>query len=181
MLKRDILAILALISVLFVITLFFVYENDVFWSNNWIRLFYAIILAIIVGFIIEFIYGRYKPKERITENTQTVKPKRMLAKLLLPDENQCYIKEYERTFGREDFLGIIPQNKLLFIGKKHFKIIKMDDGFYIEDLNTKNGTFLNKEDIRGLGKKKLADKDTISVADVLKIKFTLDTNDFNGF
>ncbi len=76
-----------------------------------------------------------------------------------------------RVFGREDFLGILVSDKLFFIGKKHFEITKTDNGFYIKDLDTKNGTKLNNEDIGGLGKKKLEDSDEICIANVLKIKY----------
>jgi len=173
MLKNKILAISALILVLFVIMLFLIYRSYIWVNNGWIRIFYAFILSIILGFFIEFLYRKIKPKDKITQNTQTVKPKKEFAALILDSENQCIIREYERTMGREDFLGVINTNKLLFVGKRHFKISKMDDGFYIEDLGTKNGTFLNGADIRGLGKKKLKDGDIVSIADVLELKFTL--------
>ncbi len=175
MLKSKILAITVLILTFFALILFLIYKNYIWANNGWIRIFYAFILAVILGFFIEYSYRKIKPRDRITQNTQTVKPKKEFAKLILDEVNQCVIREYERNMGREDFLGVINANKLLFIGKKHFKIVKMDDGFYIEDLGTKNGTFLNGEDIRGLGKKKLKDGDLISIADVLELKFALNS------
>lgn len=173
MLKRKILAIMGLIFVVFIIFIVIYSNNNVFYwaQNQWLNLFYSFILAIIAGIFTAYAYIRFKPKNKISERTLRIKPKKILAKLVLPGGNQCIIKEYERIFGREDFLGIILGDKLNFIGKKHFKVTKMDDGFYIEDLNTKNGTWLNDEDIRGLGKKKLGNNDKISIANVLKIKY----------
>lgn len=73
--------------------------------------------------------------------------------------------------GRQNFMGAISADDLQFIGREHFKIMKMDDGFYIEDLGSENGTKLNGEEIRGAGKKKLNDGGEIVVADVLKMKY----------
>jgi predicted component of type VI protein secretion system len=81
------------------------------------------------------------------------------------------IKEYERTFGREDFIGVAPADELMFIGKEHFKITREDDGYYLEDLNTKNGTSLDGENITGQGKRKLTEGDEIVVAKTLEIKY----------
>lgn len=174
MLKRNILSTLVLIFLIFIIILILLYYDGYFLylaQNQWLNIVYAFIMALIMGIVIEYIYKKISPKDKIVKSTVTMKPKKMLAKLVLPDGNQCIIKEYERILGREDFLGTMLSDKLQFIGKRHFKITKMDDGFYIEDLNTKNGTWLNNEDIRGLGKKKLNNNDEISIAKVIKIKY----------
>ncbi|MDI9623377.1 MAG: FHA domain-containing protein [Methanothermobacter sp.] len=47
----------------------------------------------------------------------------------------------------------------------------MDDGCYIEDLDTKNGTKINGNEIKGLGKIKLENQDEILVAKTLPIKY----------
>lgn len=99
------------------------------------------------------------------------KPRKLLAKLVLPDNKELKINEYERIFGREDFVGSIVVDDLLFLGKQHFKLTFMDDGFYIQDLDTKNGTIVNGEEIKGMGKIKLRDKDEIILAKVFKIRY----------
>lgn len=111
------------------------------------------------------------PKSKISQSTVIMKPRKLLAKFILPTGDELVIKEYEKVFGREDFLGLVLSDDLLFIGKNHFKIMKMDDGFYIEDLDTKNGTLINGEDIKGLGKIKLNDNDEILVATTLRLKY----------
>jgi pSer/pThr/pTyr-binding forkhead associated (FHA) protein len=81
------------------------------------------------------------------------------------------INKYQKTIGRDDFLGFITGDDLLFIGKKHFMLTRLDDGFYIEDLNSKNGTKVNRRDIRGFGKIKLKNDDEITISDFLKLKY----------
>jgi pSer/pThr/pTyr-binding forkhead associated (FHA) protein len=174
MLKRKGLIINLLIFLIFIIALIILYSSGSFlaWAQNkWLDVLYALILAVIIGALIEYIYRKISPSDKFAKETLTIKPQKTLAKLVLPNKNQLVIINYERIFGREDFLGSIGGDKLAFIGKKHFKITKMDDGFYIEDLNTKNGTKLNNEHIGELGKKKLEDGDEICVANVLKITY----------
>jgi pSer/pThr/pTyr-binding forkhead associated (FHA) protein len=89
----------------------------------------------------------------------------------LPKDRHIIIEDYEKTFGREDFLGVLLPDDLVFIGKEHFKITRMDDGFYIEDLDTKNGTTINGNEIKGSGKIKLENRDEILVAKTLPIKY----------
>lgn len=143
---------------------------------EWMDLFYAVILAIIAGLLIEFIYRRYSTKSKMLQTTMTPasESSKFMAKLVLKENQEFLIKEYERIFGREDFIGVAPADELMFIGKEHFKITRDDNGYYIEDLNTKNGTSLNGELISGQGKRKLTDGDEIVVAKILQIKYLED-------
>jgi pSer/pThr/pTyr-binding forkhead associated (FHA) protein len=93
------------------------------------------------------------------------------AKLVLKEKNEFLIQEFDRIFGREDFVGLVSSEDLMFIGKEHFKITKKNDGFYIEDLNTKNGTSINGMDINGKVQKKLKNEDQILVAKTIKIRY----------
>jgi pSer/pThr/pTyr-binding forkhead associated (FHA) protein len=133
------------------------------------QIIYASVLAIIAGIVIECIYRKYSHKSKFSKNTKLLEPKKLLGKLILPNGEQLTITQHNRIFGREDFLGIIISEKLLLIGKEHFKLILKDGGFYIEDLNTKNGTQINGEEIKGKGNILLKDGDQISVANTLKI------------
>jgi len=140
---------------------------------NWLDVIYAAIMAIIVGLVLDYVYSRYSDKSKMQQTTMTPpsKIKRSMAKLILKDKHEFIIDEYQRIFGREDFIGISVPDDLLYVGKEHFKIIKKDDGFYIEDLNTKNGTKLNGKEIKGKGIKKLENNDDVLVAKVLEIKY----------
>lgn len=59
------------------------------------------------------------------------------------------------------------------LSRQHFVIEADDDGFYISDLNSTNGTFLNG--VKLVNKRKLNDKDTIKAGNE---KFVFDGNQF---
>ncbi len=139
-----------------------------------VDLILAIIMASIAGFIIESIYRRYSPQSKILKTTVTHTPTNNVsfAQLILPNNNNIIVDGAERIIGREDFVGVVSTDKLLFIGKDHFKVIKKPDGFYIQDLNTKNGTQINGEEVGGKIEKPINSGDEILVGKTLKIKFT---------
>ncbi|MDP3065274.1 MAG: FHA domain-containing protein [Methanobacteriaceae archaeon] len=171
---RIIIFIVAVFAVIVLVLAMFQNESVSKWFRyEWLDLFYAFIAAIIAGLLIEFLYRRYSSKSRILQTTMTPpsESSKFMAKLVLKENQEILIKEYERTFGRTDFIEIAPTDDLLFIGKEHFQITRDDYCFYIEDLNTKNGTSLNGEDISGQGKRKLTDGDEILVAKTLDIKY----------
>lgn len=166
--------IIAIFFVIVIVLAIFQTENLTQWFKyEWMDLIYAVILAIIAGLLIEFIYRRYSAKSKMLQTTMTPasESSKFMAKLVLKENQEFLIKEYERTFGREDFIGVAPADELMFIGKEHFKITRNNDGYYIEDLNTKNGTSLDGEDISGLVKRKLTNGDEIVVAKILQIKY----------
>lgn len=140
------------------------------WFNTqFLDIFYAVIMAIIAGLIAEYFYRKYSDKTKFAQTTVLKKPKKLLAKLILPNGDEITITQYERIMGREDFIGIFTGDQLFFIGKEHFKLTRLEDGFYIEDMNTKNGTKVNGEEIKGMGKIKLTEGDTIQIAKTFKI------------
>jgi FHA domain len=165
--RRNIISILFIIFALLILILL-IFSSKI--SYQWLEVIYAALLAVIVGLVVEFIYKRYSAKSKMLKTTITppTNPIKHLAKLVLKEKHEILIKEYERLFGREDFIGLAEANDLLFVGKEHFKITRQDDGFYIEDLNTKNGTLLNNNQIKGLEKQKLVNGDEIIVAKTLK-------------
>ncbi|MGC9517546.1 MAG: FHA domain-containing protein [Methanomicrobiales archaeon] len=171
--NKNLTIILTLIIVLLILILVFINEF-IDWINlNWLDLIFAIIIALVFGILVKLLYNKYSARSKVLKTTVTppTKKRESLAKLILNEKQEFLIKEYERVFGREDFLGVVLADNLMYIGKKHFKITREDDGFYIEDLNTKNGTVLNGEDIRGRGQKKLKNGDEIIISKVLNIKY----------
>jgi len=109
-----------------------------------------------------------REKPTVEAEHVTLKP---LAKLVLPNNREIKIREEEKIFGREDFRDVVSDDELQFISREHFKIMRVNDEIYIEDLDSKNGTELNREEIKGLGRRKLKDGDEILVAKVLKMTF----------
>jgi pSer/pThr/pTyr-binding forkhead associated (FHA) protein len=172
--RKIILSLIISLLILIILILIALYrEAFLNWIRaEWLKIIYAAILAIIVGLIIEYVYNKYSAKSKLLQTTVSPpnSPNRARANLKLK-ERVYHINEYEKTFGREDFIGVAITDDLLFIGKEHFKIRKEDDGYYIEDLNTKNGTLVGGEEINGKGEKKLEDGVIIKVAGILEISY----------
>lgn len=77
-----------------------------------------------------------------------------------------YRVEGRRVFGRADF-GWHPRS--VYISRRHFSVELLDGAYYVEDLGSTNGTFLNGVDIRGRGKTPLRPGDVLNVAGVLEL------------
>lgn len=71
-----------------------------------------------------------------------------------------------RVFGRSDFLW---HPKYIYISRRHFAVLYEAGGYYVEDLGSTNGTFLNGADIRGMGRVPLKPGDVIDVAGVVQL------------
>ncbi len=81
------------------------------------------------------------------------------------------LRQGENYFGRPDFIGVMKDiDKLRFISRRHFVIRCSDDGCYVRDENSKNGTWLNNERL-GNEWRRLSDNDVINVAGVLELRF----------
>ena len=83
--------------------------------------------------------------------TISLKFNEKVLKTIESDKNEIMI-------GRNAENDIVVEN--LAVSKLHARIVKQDEAYYIEDLNSTNGTYLNK--IR-ITKKDLKDNDIISV------------------
>ena len=92
--------------------------------------------------------------------------------LELPGGEEIYFYDKELVIGREDFIGIIPDEELKYITrksnpddpeKKQFEIVFEDGEYYIIDENSHNNTALNNKNIRGKGMIQLEDEDEIKV------------------
>jgi hypothetical protein len=83
------------------------------------------------------------------------------------------ITRLPQEFGRADFVNIAPKETINAISRKHFMIgYDYSQGtFYIQDLGSTNGTYVNGVDIRGKGLVPLKNGDRISVAGVLDLTF----------
>jgi hypothetical protein len=83
------------------------------------------------------------------------------------------IASFPQTFGREDFRQLLPPQLINLIIRKHFMISydPEQNTFYIQDLNSTNGTYVNGVDIRGKGPVPLKNGDLIVPANVIPLKF----------
>jgi hypothetical protein len=152
----------------------FGFEDFSAWFQKvFIDLGFAVIMAVIVGLVIDRIYRKYAPQSKILKTTMTHNPSNNIsfAKLILPNNNNIIVDGAERVVGREDFVGVISTDKLLYIGKDHLKITKDGDNFYIQDLNTKNGTKINGETLLSNERKLLNSGDEVEVGQTVKIYY----------
>ena len=83
--------------------------------------------------------------------TISLKFNEKILKTIESDKNEIMI-------GRNAENDIVVEN--LAVSKLHARIVKQDEAYYIEDLNSTNGTYLNKIKIT---KKDLKNNDIISV------------------
>jgi hypothetical protein len=83
------------------------------------------------------------------------------------------ITRLPQEFGRADFVNVAPREMINAISRRHFMIgYDYSQGtFYIQDLGSTNGTYVNGVDIRGKGLVPLKNGDRINVAGVLDLTF----------
>lgn len=83
-----------------------------------------------------------------------------------PDQ-QWTIARDDITVGRgEDSDLVLPQRQ---ISRHHIRIYKEADAFYVEDLESRNGTWVNGEQLKGI--RRLYDGDEINVATAVRLQF----------
>ena len=144
--------------------------NEILSGTNLILGVLLILFLCLIGY---FILENFSKKSTIDQTTiYPINNKKTYHSQLILKNHKISLKEdYSKIFGREDFLEIVSFNDLRYIGKDHFKIVKNDDGFYITDLNTKNGTLLNGSQIKGKGEIKLKNNDEIVVAKTIEMRY----------
>ncbi|MEM3974310.1 MAG: FHA domain-containing protein [Ignisphaera sp.] len=81
----------------------------------------------------------------------------------------------DRVYGREDFAGFLPPDKLVYITRRNkggqFRIIRGRDGWYIVDEYSMNPTLVNGIPIKGRGYVRLKSGDLISVQGFFELYF----------
>jgi len=168
--KRQLILIISVIITVIALFVIATSEAATEWLlEQWTHIFWAIVFAIVAGVLIHYFQLKIAHKPKISQDTVTIKPKAVLATLILPNDHEIRITEKETVFGREDFTGVVSVDNLLFIGRKHFKIVKRNDGLYLQDLGTKNGTMLNGDALLQTESRKLKNKAKILVANVVEV------------
>lgn len=166
--------IIVVVAVIAAVNIFWVLNGMYGWFEHETReIVIALIMAIVVGTLIESVYKKLQPRPKMLKTTQThmVEHNNNSAKLVLPNNSNIVVKDPEDIIGREDFLGVVTSDKLCFIGKCHIKITRKDNSFYIQDLNTKNGTTVNGKRLDGDQMYRLQDGDEIVIAKSLPVKY----------
>ncbi len=93
---------------------------------------------------------------------------RQLVLQMIYSEKQLIFRVQKKDFviGRSVKFadGVIPDNKM--VGRKHCKIRFLENKYYLEDLDSKNGTFLNGKKLLKNESKEIATHDVIRLANV---------------
>ncbi|MBN1374613.1 MAG: FHA domain-containing protein [Dehalococcoidia bacterium] len=76
-----------------------------------------------------------------------------------------------KPLGRRDLQALVSPDKADLISRKHVLVTYENSQYFVEDLNSTNGTKLNGSDIRGTGKHSLTNGDTVELAGVLTLTF----------
>jgi hypothetical protein len=93
------------------------------------------------------------------------------AKLVLPDGSEIRIDDAVKPIGRDDFDKVVSPEDLKYISRHHMVIRAEDGKYFVEDLNSANGTKANGIDISGKGIEAFKNGDRIAVADVVALTF----------
>jgi FHA domain len=78
-----------------------------------------------------------------------------------------------KPLGRKDFQSLTSPDKAGLISRQHVLVTYQSRQYYIEDLNSTNGTKLNGSEIRGSGKHIIANGDNVELAGALKLTFNV--------
>jgi hypothetical protein len=94
-----------------------------------------------------------------------------VAFLVLPDGSRVELRG-DAVLGRSWVASIFPNAPWLNrISEAHAVIRRKTDGWYIEDLGSQYGTYVNGRDIRGAGEVKLNPGDVISLGGVFTLVY----------
>jgi hypothetical protein len=93
------------------------------------------------------------------------------ARLVLPNKCEILINEGVKPLGRNDFDKLVSADDLKYISRKQLLIRSESGRYFIQDLNSANGTKLNTVDITGKDETELKDGDRIEIANLLELAF----------
>ena len=92
-------------------------------------------------------------------------------RLTLPDNSEILLTEPVRDIGRDDFTRVASTDALKYVSRQHCRIIAEAGRYFIEDLQSANGTIVNGVNIAGKGKQELKDGDKIDLANIVTLTF----------
>lgn len=82
-------------------------------------------------------------------------------------ENQWVLAKDNVVIGRgEDCDIVLPERQ---VSRRHIRIYRQDDAYYVQDLESRNGTWVNGQQLKGTHK--LQDGDQISLALAIRLQF----------
>ena len=94
---------------------------------------------------------------------------------ILPDNSKIAIENSVKIIGRSDLEKVFSPDNLKYVSRRHFIINSEGGKYYIEDLNSANGTKVNGIDIKGKGKQEIKDGDKIDLANTVVLTFRVES------
>ena len=94
---------------------------------------------------------------------------------ILPDNSKIAIENSVKVIGRSDLEKVFSPDNLKYVSRRHFIINSEGGKYYIEDLNSANGTKVNGIDIKGKGKQEIKDGDKIDLANTVVLTFRVES------
>jgi hypothetical protein len=139
---------------------------------DWVLYVLLALLVIIICLAAFFVTRKLRARRRISMPPPPPPPPAIpKARLVTPGDVDIPIAAGTMSIGRGDLARAVAAEDLKYISKQHFTIDFSEDQYYIEDINSINGTKLNGVEIKGRGKQALKDGDQITIADVVTITF----------
>jgi len=140
-----------------------------------------LVVIVLLGIYMYWRYGRRRSKQDIesadeaeTQELSAALPADVIsARIVLPNGMEISLAGGSTVIGRGDLARALSPDELGLVSRKHFEIKSEDGQFYIEDMESANGTMLNGEDISGKGPVSLNDDDVIEPAGAIQLKFLL--------
>ena len=115
---------------------------------------------------------RYEPAEEWVEApAPPPRRKEVGAQLVGPNGFVARLGPGIRTFGRRDFAGFVPDEDLDYISRRHFEIRGTSQGYFIRDLGSLNGTWVNGRKLARGESVRLTNGSVIDVAEVVRLRF----------
>ncbi len=73
--------------------------------------------------------------------------------------------------GRKDFVGLLPEEELQYISRRHLEIKKSGRGYVVRDLGSTNGTWVDGRRLEPGEEYPLREGSVIDLAEVVRLKF----------
>ncbi|MCS7070185.1 MAG: FHA domain-containing protein [Anaerolinea sp.] len=81
--------------------------------------------------------------------------------------DQYQLSKDDVVIGRDEDCDIVIQDRQ--VSRRHVRIYKEDDAYFVEDLESRNGTWVNGEQLKGC--RRLYDNDVIQLAATTRMQF----------
>jgi len=140
------------------------------WHGNWL----GTVAYLYTSFALRHLFIASRPTSTTPTHLAPPPPPPVfvsVAFLVLPDGSRVELRG-DAVLGRSWVASIFPNAPWLNrISEAHAVIRRKTDGWYIEDLGSQYGTYVNGRDIRGAGEVKLNPGDVISLGGVFTLVF----------